>query len=182
MIFLLQWVPQDVLSAPISCATYSCNSQLVYASFADGNIGVFDADNLRLRCRIAPSAYLSQASSNRYYYTFKSRLLATVNSILISELTTTHCLKSILVFNHTFFFFFFSLCNSQTLSPLVVTAHPQEPNQLAVGMTDGSVKVIEPLESEGKWGVAVPVDNGMQNGRTASPSIANNPASEQLQR
>lgn len=130
-----QWVPQDVLSAPISCATYSCNSQLVYASFADGNIGVFDADNLRLRCRIAPSAYLSQASSN-----------------------------------------------SQTLSPLVVTAHPQEPNQLAVGMTDGSVKVIEPLESEGKWGVAVPVDNGMQNGRTASPSIANNPASEQLQR
>ncbi|KAK4586600.1 hypothetical protein RGQ29_023666 [Quercus rubra] len=130
-----QWVPQDVLSAPISCATYSCNSQLVYASFADGNIGVFDADNLRLRCRIAPSAYLSQASSN-----------------------------------------------SQTLSPLVVTAHPQEPNQLAVGMTDGSVKVIEPLESEGKWGVAVPVDNGMQNGRTASPSIANNTASEQLQR
>lgn len=130
-----QWVPQDVLSAPISCATYSCNSQLVYASFADGNIGVFDADNLRLRCRIAPSAYLSQASSN-----------------------------------------------SQTLSPLVVTAHPQEPNQLAVGMTDGSVKVIEPLESEGKWGVAVPVDTGMQNGRTASPSIANNPAPEQLQR
>jgi len=53
---------------------------------------------------------------------------------------------------------------------------------LAVGMTDGSVKVIEPLELEGKWGVAVPVDNGMQNGRTASPSIANNPASEQLQR
>ncbi|KAF3953965.1 hypothetical protein ACB098_02G053300 [Castanea mollissima] len=130
-----QWVPQDVLSAPISCATYSCNSQLVYASFADGNIGVFDADNLRLRCRIAPSAYLSQASSN-----------------------------------------------SQTLFPLVVTAHPQEPNQLAVGMTDGSVKVIEPSESEGKWGVAVPVDNGMQNGRTASPSIANNPAPEQLQR
>ncbi|KAL4643037.1 hypothetical protein ACB092_02G063800 [Castanea dentata] len=130
-----QWVPQDVLSAPISCATYSCNSQLVYASFADGNIGVFDADNLRLRCRIAPSAYLSQASSN-----------------------------------------------SQALFPLVVTAHPQEPNQLAVGMTDGSVKVIEPSESEGKWGVAVPVDNGMQNGRTASPSIANNPAPEQLQR
>ncbi|KAM3707804.1 hypothetical protein ACB094_02G052900 [Castanea mollissima] len=130
-----QWVPQDVLSAPISCATYSCNSQLVYASFADGNIGVFDADNLRLRCRIAPSAYLSQASSS-----------------------------------------------SQTLFPLVVTAHPQEPNQLAVGMTDGSVKVIEPSESEGKWGVAVPVDNGMQNGRTASPSIANNPAPEQLQR
>lgn len=106
MIFLLQWVPQDVLSAPISCATYSCNSQLVYASFADGNIGVFDADNLRLRCRIAPSAYLSQASSNRYYYTFKRRLLAMVNSILISKLTTIHSLKLIMVFNPICFFCF----------------------------------------------------------------------------
>ena len=63
-ILLLQWVPQDALSAPISYAAYSCNSQLVYATFSDGNIGVFDADSLRLRCRIAPSAYLSQAALN----------------------------------------------------------------------------------------------------------------------
>ncbi|KAL7003125.1 Topless-related protein 3, partial [Sarracenia purpurea var. burkii] len=56
-----QWVPQDVLPAPISYATYSCNSQLVYTSFCDGNIGVFDADSLRLRCRIAPSVYLPPA-------------------------------------------------------------------------------------------------------------------------
>ncbi|KAH7855163.1 hypothetical protein Vadar_022024 [Vaccinium darrowii] len=54
-----QWVPQDVLPAPISFAAYSCNSQIVYTSFCDGNIGVFDADSLTLRCRIAPSAYLS---------------------------------------------------------------------------------------------------------------------------
>ncbi|XP_062175921.1 topless-related protein 2 isoform X2 [Alnus glutinosa] len=125
-----QWVPQDILSAPISCATYSCNSQLVYSSFTDGNIGVFDADNLRLRCHIAPSAYLYQA-----------------------------------------------LSNSQTLYPVVITAHPQEPNQLAVGLTDGSVKVIEPSDSEGKWVAAVSVDNGIQNGRTGSSSNANNPAS-----
>uniref|UniRef100_A0A2N9G834 Uncharacterized protein n=1 Tax=Fagus sylvatica TaxID=28930 RepID=A0A2N9G834_FAGSY len=37
-------------------------------------------------------------------------------------------------------------------------------------------------EWEGKWGVTVPVDIGMQNGRIASPSTANNPAPEQLQR
>lgn len=60
----LQWVPQDTASAPISYAAYSCNSQLVYATFCDGNIGVFDADSLRLRCRIAPSVYLSQAALN----------------------------------------------------------------------------------------------------------------------
>ena len=62
--FSLQWVPQDVLPAPISYAAYSCNSQLVYTSFCDGNIGVFDADSLRLRCRIAPSVYLPPAVLN----------------------------------------------------------------------------------------------------------------------
>ena len=61
-----QWVPQGSLAAPISHAAFSCNSQLVYAVFFDGNIGVFDADNLKLRCRIAPSAYLFPASANRY--------------------------------------------------------------------------------------------------------------------
>lgn len=65
--FLLhvQWVPQEALSSPIISASYSCNSQLVYASFTDGNIAVFDAESLRLRCRIAPSAYMPQPTPNR---------------------------------------------------------------------------------------------------------------------
>lgn len=62
---IMQWVPQESLSSSITCASYSCNSQLVYASFADGNIGVFDAEYLRLRCRIAPSAYMPQPTPNR---------------------------------------------------------------------------------------------------------------------
>ncbi|XP_019187538.1 PREDICTED: topless-related protein 3-like isoform X1 [Ipomoea nil] len=132
-----QWIPQDALSAPISYATYSCNSQLVYASFNDGNIGVLDADSLRLRCRIAPSAYLSQTVLN----------------------------------------------GSQAVYPVVIAAHPQETHQFAVGLTDGSVKVIEPLESEGgKWGVSPPLDNGMLNGRATSSSAASNHVSEQVQR
>ncbi|CAI9764250.1 unnamed protein product [Fraxinus pennsylvanica] len=130
-----QWIPQDALSAPISCAVYSCNSQLVYASFCDGNIGVFDADSLRLRCRIAPSAYLSLA-----------------------------------------------LNGSQAIYPLVIAAHPQEPNQFAVGLIDGSVKVLEPTESEGKWGVLPPADNGILNGRTGSSSTTSNHAPDQVQR
>ncbi|KAK9292226.1 hypothetical protein L1049_020189 [Liquidambar formosana] len=131
-----QWVPQDVLSAPISYATYSCNSQLIYATFCDGNVGVFDADSLKLRCRIASSAYLSQAVLN----------------------------------------------GSQAVYPLVVAAHPLEPNQLAIGLIDGSVKVMEPLESEGKWGVSPPLDNGMINGRAASSSTASNHTPDQVQR
>ncbi|KAG5232348.1 WD-40 repeat family protein [Salix suchowensis] len=125
-----QWVPQDAISAPISYAAYSCNSQLIYATFSDGNIGVFDADNLRLRCRITPSAYNG----------------------------------------------------SQTAHPLVVATHPLDPNQLAVGLTDGSVKVIEPAESEKKWGTSPPVDNGVINGRTTSSSTTSNHTPDQLQR
>ncbi|XP_056845042.1 topless-related protein 3 [Raphanus sativus] len=122
-----QWIPQDSLSAPISSAVYACNSQLIYATFRDGNIGVFDGDSLRLRCRISPSAYFPQGN--------------------------------------------------QGLSPLVVAAHPQEPNQFAVGLNDGSVKVIEPSEAEGKWGMVPPSE-----AINTSPSTTNNQTQEQLQR
>lgn len=57
-----QWSPKDALAAPISCAIYSCDGLLVYATFCDGAVGVFDADSLRLRCRIAPSAYIPSFS------------------------------------------------------------------------------------------------------------------------
>ncbi|XP_057466216.1 topless-related protein 3-like isoform X2 [Actinidia eriantha] len=131
-----QWVPQDALPAPISYAAYSCNSKLVYTSFCDGNIGVFDADSLRLRCRIAPSVYLPLAVLN----------------------------------------------GSQVVYPVVIAAHPQEPNQFAIGLTDGSLKVMEPSESESKWGVVPPFDNGMLNGRAASSSTTSNHTPDSVQR
>ncbi|CAK8563731.1 unnamed protein product [Lathyrus sativus] len=111
------WAPQDT---SISYATYSCNSQLIYAAFTDGNIGVFDADSLRPRCRITPSAYLHQPSPD-----------------------------------------------SQNIYPIVIAAHPQEPNQFAVGLSDGSIKVVEPREPNGRWGVSASVDN-----RITSPSTS----------
>ncbi|KAK6233237.1 hypothetical protein SCA6_003310 [Theobroma cacao] len=131
-----QWIPEDVLPAPISYATYSCNNQSVYATFLDGNVGVFEADSLRLRCRIALSVYLSQAI----------------------------------------------LKGKQAVYPLVVAAHPMEANQFAIGLSDGSVKVMEPTESEGKWGVSQTVDSGVVNGRTTSSSTTSNHIPDQLQR
>ncbi|XP_020398071.1 protein TPR1 isoform X3 [Zea mays] len=127
---IYQWIPQDTLSASISHASYSCNSQLVFSAFIDGNIGVFDAENLRLRCRIAQSVI----NSNPHVH------------------------------------------------PLVVAAHPHEPNQFAVGLSDGFVKVLEPLESEGKWGTPAPVTNGTPNGKTPASSTTSNPATDQIQR
>ena len=60
---ILQWAPHDTFPASISNATYSCDSQLVYASFCDGAVGVFDAENLQPRCRLAPSVFLSPGVS-----------------------------------------------------------------------------------------------------------------------
>ncbi|KAG6662498.1 topless-related protein 4-like isoform X3 [Carya illinoinensis] len=49
---------------------------------------------------------------------------------------------------------------SMRVHPLVVAAHPSEPNQFALGLADGGVHIIEPLESEGKWGTSPPTENG----------------------
>ncbi|KAL8094642.1 hypothetical protein AgCh_036252 [Apium graveolens] len=45
---------------------------------------------------------------------------------------------------------------SLKLYPLVIAAHPSEPTQFALGLTDGAVLVLEPLESEGGWGTLPP--------------------------
>ncbi|XP_057996293.1 topless-related protein 4 isoform X2 [Hevea brasiliensis] len=66
---------------------------------------------------------------------------------------------------------------SMRVYPLVIAAHPSEPNQFALGLTDGGVHVLEPLEMEGKWGTSPPVENG------AGPSTTSVAAgSEQAQR
>ncbi|KAH6832337.1 WUS-interacting protein 2 [Perilla frutescens var. hirtella] len=104
------WLPREP-SPAITDATYSCDSQSIYACFEDGSVSIFTAAGLKLRCRISPTAYLPSSPSPRVY-------------------------------------------------PLVITGHPSEPNQFALGLTDGGVHVLEPLESEGKWGTAPPQENG----------------------
>ncbi|OAY31471.1 topless-related protein 4 isoform X2 [Manihot esculenta] len=124
---LKQWFPREG-TAPITHATYSCDSQSIYVSFEDGSVGVFTASTLRMRCRINATAYLPPNPSSRVF-------------------------------------------------PLVIAAHPSEPNQFALGLTDGGVHVVEPLEMEGKWGTSPPVENG------AGPSTTSAAAgSEQAQR
>ncbi|AQK41419.1 Ramosa 1 enhancer locus 2 [Zea mays] len=131
------WSPRDALPAPISSAIYSCDGLLVYAGFCDGAIGVFEAESLRLRCRIAPSAYIPPS------------ILACAGRVY----------------------------------PLVVAAHPMEPNQIAIGMSDGKVHVVEPLDGDPKWGSAPPQDNGAHPhphpAISAAPSTATNQASDQ---
>ncbi|KAK4771781.1 hypothetical protein SAY86_013556 [Trapa natans] len=117
-----QWSPREN-SAPISHATFSCDSQLVYACFLDATLCVFGASKLKLQCRISPSAYLPSSVSN------------------------------------------------SNLHPLVVAAHPQEPSQFALGLSDGGVHVFEPLESQGKWGTHPPAENGSSSSGPAAPSM-----------
>lgn len=123
---LKQWTPSQ---GSITHAVYSCDSQTIYASFADGSVCVF-SQALKLRCRINPTAYLtSQPSLN--------------------------------------------------VHPVVVAAHPSDPNQFALGLTDGSVHVLEPLESEGKWGTNPPaIENNNSsiviNNNNSSINISSN--------
>ena len=65
--------------------------------------------------------------------------------------------------------------------PSVIAAHPFEPNQFAIGLTDGSVHVIEPLESEGKWGIAPLAENGSTSSSNLMV-VAGNQSSEQVSR
>ncbi|CAL9763878.1 unnamed protein product [Musa acuminata subsp. burmannicoides] len=127
-----QWAPRDG-SAPISHATLSCDSQLIYVSFLDATVCIFNAMNLRLRCRILPAAYLPPSVSTTVY-------------------------------------------------PVVIAAHPSEPNQFALGLTDGGVHVLEPLESEGKWGVSPPAENGSASNMSIPPPAGAASSSDQPQR
>ncbi|KAJ9179749.1 hypothetical protein P3X46_008082 [Hevea brasiliensis] len=121
---LRSWYPKDTLAAPISSAIYSSDGLLVYTGFCDGAVGVFDADGLRVRCRIAPTAYMPSfvAGNNAY--------------------------------------------------PLVIAAHPSEPNQIALGMSDGAVHVVEPTDVELKWGGPSSQDNGPLPSNSSNPSLS----------
>ncbi|XP_024995982.1 protein TPR2-like isoform X3 [Cynara cardunculus var. scolymus] len=125
------WSPRESLSAPISSAIYSCDGLLLFTGFSDGAVGVFDADSLRLRCRIAPSAYISS-----------------------------------------------SISSNSTAYPVVIAAHPSDSNQFALGMSDGSVHVIEPADADPKWGGSAPQENGTLASSNPSNSAMNSQPSE----
>ncbi|KAL8209389.1 hypothetical protein R6Q57_006121 [Mikania cordata] len=57
--------------------------------------------------------------------------------------------------------------------PLVIAAHPSEPDQFALGLSDGGVCVLEPLEPEGKWGTSPPtLENGGAGPSSTTPAAA----------
>ncbi|KAL1565037.1 WUS-interacting protein 2 [Salvia divinorum] len=51
--------------------------------------------------------------------------------------------------------------SSLRVHPLAITGHPSEANQFALGMSDGGVHVLEPLESEGQWGTSPDQDTSV---------------------
>ncbi|XWS19102.1 hypothetical protein CRYUN_Cryun32bG0102400 [Craigia yunnanensis] len=64
---------------------------------------------------------------------------------------------------------------STRVYPVVIAAHPSEPNQFALGLSDGGVHVLEPPE-EGKWGSLLTLENG------AGPTISSTAGSDQQPR
>nr|XP_043628394.1 topless-related protein 4-like [Erigeron canadensis] len=56
----------------------------------------------------------------------------------------------------------------------VIAAHPFEPDQFALGLSDGGVCVFEPSESEGKWGTSPPLENDAGPSSAAAGSATTN--------
>uniref|UniRef100_A0A0D3AD99 CTLH domain-containing protein n=1 Tax=Brassica oleracea var. oleracea TaxID=109376 RepID=A0A0D3AD99_BRAOL len=150
-----QWIPTES-SGSVTDAVYSCDSQYIYAAFDDGSVSILTATTLQLKCRIGPSSYLP---SNP-----RSRILFILMFIRVVALTNTTSVN------------ISSLLNSLRLYPATIAAHPSEPNQFAVGLTDGGVHVLEPPGPEGKWGMSPPPENG------AGPSVSSAPGSDQQPR
>ncbi|KAG5564405.1 hypothetical protein RHGRI_000558 [Rhododendron griersonianum] len=67
---------------------------------------------------------------------------------------------------------------SSRVHPLVIAAHPSEPSQFALGLTDGGVYVLEPLEAEGKWGTSPPHENGAGPSTTSGAPNSDQPQSQ----
>ncbi|KAK8991712.1 hypothetical protein V6N11_062710 [Hibiscus sabdariffa] len=59
-----QWVPED---SRISQATFSCDSQMVYACFVDGKVAIFDSLDLALKCHILPTTYIPPTARLNVY-------------------------------------------------------------------------------------------------------------------
>lgn len=62
--------------------------------------------------------------------------------------------------------------SSSPAYPLVIAAHPSEPNQIALGMSDGAVHVVEPSDSELKWGGTSSQENGALPSNSSNPPLS----------
>ncbi|KAF3654306.1 Topless-related protein 2 [Capsicum annuum] len=160
------WYPRDSLSAPISSAIYSCDGLLIFTGFCDGAIGIFDADSLRLRCRIAPPAYLSSISSTAHV---SSTVMLCLDRFIVPKWVALH-MGNLSVLWPTNLNFTCLSSGSGATFPVVIAAHPSDSNQFALGMSDGAVHVMEPSDAEPRWGGSSSQDNG------AMPSIPSSSA------
>ncbi|KAJ0080032.1 hypothetical protein Patl1_24477 [Pistacia atlantica] len=100
---LVEWNEEGAIKRTYSGfrnAIYSCDGLLVYAGFWDGAVGIFDADNFRLGCRIAASASVPPPLSACKIH----------HSLTIYILQQQH---------------------------YHIAAHPSEPNQILLRMSDG---------------------------------------------
>lgn len=62
---------------------------------------------------------------------------------------------------------------------MVIAAHPSKPNQIALGMSDGAVHVLEPLDGDTKWGSAAPSqDHGPPPTTSSAPAQNSGQASQ----
>lgn len=60
--------------------------------------------------------------------------------------------------------------------PVVIAAHPSDSHQFALGMSDGTVHVIEPSDAEPKWGGSSSQENGAMPSIPSSSALNSQPS------
>ncbi|OMP03724.1 hypothetical protein CCACVL1_02292 [Corchorus capsularis] len=64
---------------------------------------------------------------------------------------------------------------SNSAFAVVIAAHPSEPNQIALGMSDGTVHVVEPYDVDLKWGTTPSQENGSLPSSSSNLSLSGQP-------
>ncbi|KAJ0078609.1 hypothetical protein Patl1_24409 [Pistacia atlantica] len=116
-----QWSPKDTLPAPISSAIYSCDGLLVYAGFVTVS-GPFIRRILNIQLFC-----INQFRCFKAFFVYS--LYQNVEAHQINHSLTMYILQQ----------------------HYHIAAHPSEPNQIGLGMSDGAVHVVEPSDAELKW-------------------------------
>ncbi|OAY77431.1 Topless-related protein 1 [Ananas comosus] len=125
--YLIEWCTPKLSRRYITHATYSCDAKMIIASFTDGCVGIL-TPSLELGCVIRPTAYLS---GPRYKILNQSPyFLGKMYGLPLSD----HAVFSVLF-----------------VYPLTIAAHPSEPMRFALGLSNGKVIILEPLESNRSW-------------------------------
>ncbi|CAA2934793.1 topless-related 4-like isoform X1 [Olea europaea subsp. europaea] len=145
----------DYLQSPPGCSAASLadtnvqfhRDQTHVLAFQERHIAIYEVPNLTCLMQFAPLQASGRITGATYSCDGQSIYISFENGSAGVFTASSLCLRCQINYCA-----YAPLYPSISAYPLVIAAHPHKPNQFALGLTDGGVCVIEPLELEGEWG------------------------------